>query len=536
MLGIWYVLETQQLSDAQAAADQERATATGLRAQRAQLQPLADLEAQIAAAEQLRATVYRNEIRFSGVMRDISAIVPDDVWLTSMAAAFNQTGNAPTTGGASPRPRPGQRPPRPRRAAPAPGRRSPRSPSRVPGSSTSTSAGSCGRWPAGPRRADSRCTSNPYFTTSQKADEGGQDTVTFSATVDLSERRLLRALPAGGDGDPVTRRQRAGPRRRRRPAGAGRRDHAADPADPAGHRRRQRRARQRPSAESQSLRDQIKALEALKPKEAELKAKANLAKAEFPATPALPGLVDALQDAASLSGVELGTVAPSTPKASTLNPLLAEITTTVNVSGGYFEIQDFLVRLENLVKGSDPGRIDAPLGADPVGQPGQRLRGRRPATRRRPPPTPPPPPDELTGNHRPDRVPVGAAQRHVEHAGGAGGHGQPGRAGEVTRPMATQPQVTAGGPRQLLLVAALVAVLLLIVGLLVVRPMLGGTDAGADSPAGGHRRGRPDHDHAPADQPVDLGDAVGGGRGLGQGPVPAAGLRRARRPRPPSPA
>jgi Tfp pilus assembly protein PilO len=110
-------------------------------------------------------------------------------------------------------------------------------------------------------------------------------------------------------------------------------------------------------AESQSLRDQIKALEALKPKEAELKAQAELAKAEFPATPALPGLVDALQDAASQSGVQLGTVAPSTPEASTVNSLLAQITTTVNVSGGYFEIQDFLVRLENLVKGSDPARV-----------------------------------------------------------------------------------------------------------------------------------------------------------------------------------
>ena len=110
-------------------------------------------------------------------------------------------------------------------------------------------------------------------------------------------------------------------------------------------------------AESQSLRDQVKALEALKPNQAELNAKASLARAEFPATPALPGLVDALQDSASLAGVELGTVAPATPKVSTVNPLLAEITTTVNVSGGYFEIQDFLVRLESLVKGSDPGRV-----------------------------------------------------------------------------------------------------------------------------------------------------------------------------------
>jgi Tfp pilus assembly protein PilO len=110
-------------------------------------------------------------------------------------------------------------------------------------------------------------------------------------------------------------------------------------------------------ADSQSLRDQITALEALKPKEAELKAQAELAKSEFPATPALPGLVDALQDAASLAGVDLGTVSPSTPKASTVNSTLAEITTTVDVNGGYFEIQDFLVRLENLVKGSDPARV-----------------------------------------------------------------------------------------------------------------------------------------------------------------------------------
>jgi Tfp pilus assembly protein PilO len=110
-------------------------------------------------------------------------------------------------------------------------------------------------------------------------------------------------------------------------------------------------------AESQSLRDQIKALEALKPNEAELKAKASQARAEFPATPALPGLVDALQDVAGQAGVDLDSVAPAAPKASTTTPQLAEIAATVNVSGGYFEIRDFLVRLENLVKGSDPGRV-----------------------------------------------------------------------------------------------------------------------------------------------------------------------------------
>ena len=111
------------------------------------------------------------------------------------------------------------------------------------------------------------------------------------------------------------------------------------------------------AAESQTLRDQIKALEALRPKEAELRAQADLARGEFPATPALPGLIDALQDSAGLAGVDLGTVAPAAPKASTANPQLAEIVTNVTVNGGYFEIQDFLARLENLVRGTDPGRV-----------------------------------------------------------------------------------------------------------------------------------------------------------------------------------
>ena len=110
-------------------------------------------------------------------------------------------------------------------------------------------------------------------------------------------------------------------------------------------------------AESQSLRDQIKALEALKPREADLRVRATQAKAEFPATPALPALVDALHEAAGLAGVELGTVSPAAPRPSTISPELAEITASVAVKGGYFQVQDFLVRLENLVKGSDPGRV-----------------------------------------------------------------------------------------------------------------------------------------------------------------------------------
>ena len=183
LLGLWFVVENAKLTEAQDQADQERAVATGLRARRAQLQPLADLEAQIAAADQLRSKVYAHEIRFSTVMRDISAIVPQDVWLTSMAATFNNSGN-PAAG-----------------SAPASGESG--TASATPGSpgagapvANITFAGSglghvdvggfLRALARGPKKGGQQVYLNPYFTTSQKADASGQTTVTFNATVDLS--------------------------------------------------------------------------------------------------------------------------------------------------------------------------------------------------------------------------------------------------------------------------------------------------------------------------------------------------------------
>jgi Tfp pilus assembly protein PilN len=164
VLGLWYVMEQRQLGEAERELDQERAVGDDLRTRRAGLQPLADLEAQIAAAEQLRAQVYARELRFSTVMRDISAIIPDDVWLTSMSATFSDAAGAAATGGtagatgtAGGPARPGRPAPSPR-AARGPARQWPPSPSGGRGWATSTSAGSCGRWPAGRRRVDSRCT------------------------------------------------------------------------------------------------------------------------------------------------------------------------------------------------------------------------------------------------------------------------------------------------------------------------------------------------------------------------------------------
>jgi len=189
MLGLWLAVEQRALADARQDADRDRQVATALGARRTELQPVADLDGQIAAAQRLRADVYAREIRFSGVMRDLSAIVPDDVWLTQLSATFSSAGSsaagggtAPAGGGAA-----GQSP-----AGATPG--SPGADSPV-ASLTFAGAGlghvDVGHFvrtlAGGPSKDGQRVYINPYFTASQRGESAATPTVTFSASVDLSK-------------------------------------------------------------------------------------------------------------------------------------------------------------------------------------------------------------------------------------------------------------------------------------------------------------------------------------------------------------
>jgi hypothetical protein len=199
LLGLWYVRESQALTEAREEAERERAVADDLRARKTALQPYAALESQIAAAEQLRAKVYAREVRFSAIMQDISAIIPGDVWLTQMNAAVNVPGNQASGGGAA--------------AAAASGATlTPGSPGAGTPVATITFSGAglghvdvggfMRALAAGPKKRGAQVYLNPYFTASQKDGEGGgETTVTFSATVDLSKAAFSgRFQPAGQQG------------------------------------------------------------------------------------------------------------------------------------------------------------------------------------------------------------------------------------------------------------------------------------------------------------------------------------------------
>jgi Tfp pilus assembly protein PilO len=107
-------------------------------------------------------------------------------------------------------------------------------------------------------------------------------------------------------------------------------------------------------ARAETLRGQISALEQARSEAPGLRARAHEAGDPFPAKPDLPDLTTALQKVAQQAGVDLLSIQPSSPVASAASPDLAVLATTVSVSGGYFEIEDFLSRLENLVKSPDP--------------------------------------------------------------------------------------------------------------------------------------------------------------------------------------
>ena len=198
LLGLWYVRESQKLTEARQEADRERAVAAGLRAHKAELQSYAALESQVAATEQLRAKVYAREIRFSAILQDISAIIPADVWLTQMNVAFKATGAEAGAGGGA------------AASGASPGTTvTPGSPGAGSPVATITFTGAglehvdvggfMRALAAGPKKHGSRVYLNPYFTASQKnAEEGGETTVTFSATVDLSKAAFSGRFQAAG--------------------------------------------------------------------------------------------------------------------------------------------------------------------------------------------------------------------------------------------------------------------------------------------------------------------------------------------------
>jgi Tfp pilus assembly protein PilN len=111
LLLVVYVLQAAKLSDANRKLQAQQATNAELTSQNAALQEFADLKDQVASREALTATALDGEVLWSGVLRDVSMVIPDKVFLTGMVGTLTApvattpaAPPAPTTPGATPNP------------------------------------------------------------------------------------------------------------------------------------------------------------------------------------------------------------------------------------------------------------------------------------------------------------------------------------------------------------------------------------------------------------------------------------------------
>ncbi len=98
LIGVFYFFQVMNESRAQDDLAAQQAVNAQLQAQATGLQKYADLQSQLEGKQQLVNTVFVGEISWSGVLADISQIIPADAYLTSMNGSIAATGTEPTTG------------------------------------------------------------------------------------------------------------------------------------------------------------------------------------------------------------------------------------------------------------------------------------------------------------------------------------------------------------------------------------------------------------------------------------------------------
>jgi Tfp pilus assembly protein PilO len=102
-------------------------------------------------------------------------------------------------------------------------------------------------------------------------------------------------------------------------------------------------------SQQQQTRSQIAALAQVRETSPSLEAELAAISAIIPSDPALPSAVRQLQIAAQDSGVSILSMSPSQPTSANVAdlPNLAIITWSLSIEGGYFQVVDFLRRLED---------------------------------------------------------------------------------------------------------------------------------------------------------------------------------------------
>ncbi len=103
LIVVFYFFQTMRLSDAQDELAQQKQANDQLQSQIGELQPFADLQAELATKQQLVDTLYLNEVSWASVLLDVSRVIPDQSYLTTLtgqitAPTGTQVGVTPVIG------------------------------------------------------------------------------------------------------------------------------------------------------------------------------------------------------------------------------------------------------------------------------------------------------------------------------------------------------------------------------------------------------------------------------------------------------
>jgi Tfp pilus assembly protein PilN len=91
LIGLFYFFQVQRLSQTRSdLADQQDRNAN-LQDQIDALSQFADLQAELAAKEQLAATIFVNEVSWSSALLDVSRVIPDASYLTNLTGQITPT-------------------------------------------------------------------------------------------------------------------------------------------------------------------------------------------------------------------------------------------------------------------------------------------------------------------------------------------------------------------------------------------------------------------------------------------------------------
>jgi Tfp pilus assembly protein PilN len=86
---VFYFFQTMRLSSAEDELAQQQDANAQLETQIQELQPYAELQAELQVKEQLVDTLYLNEVSWASVLLDVSRVIPDASYLTNLSGRIS---------------------------------------------------------------------------------------------------------------------------------------------------------------------------------------------------------------------------------------------------------------------------------------------------------------------------------------------------------------------------------------------------------------------------------------------------------------